>query len=325
MQLLKDGHMRIFLLFICFGMILLSGVDAASAKADAVAPTTTDAAVAQAPGAGVSLAAIPDADAATLEPAIPGDVVNLVKNPGIEEGRKDWINNNLAYHKERAETFIFKVDTTQAFAGSKCLYMSSKSNKFSGYWEQHIPVEAGKHYLFQMRARVNNSSLLVLLWGGMPGGKKFDERIAVSSSAADYLIPLYLRPEYTTELGGGWELVNREFIVPEGMNTLLLSFGIFFAGGYILFDEISLYQVELKNLPVRLKVAIPGRKIKSLKVNLQRTEGDIIFERNFDAPVATFDEVIPGTAADRAYAAEINFDDGSKKILFCPSKNQKME
>ena len=120
-------------------------------------------------------------------------------------------------------------------------------------------------------------------------------------------------------------MVNREFLVPGGMNLLSLAFGIFFAGGDISFDEISLYQVELKNLPVKLKVSITDRKITAIKVNLQRTEGDIIFERNFDTPLSAFDEVIPGTVADRAYTAVINLDDGSQRTLFCPSKNQRME
>lgn len=264
-------------------------------------------------------------EVATLEPSIPDHAVNLVKNPGIESGDSDWINGRLGYHAERANNFIFKVDSTQAFAGSNCLYMASKSNKFSGYWAQDIPVEAGKHYLFKARVKSDNANVMILLWGGLPGGKKYEKNISLSCSACEYLIPLYLKPKYTTERGGGWELVYGECVIPEGMSVLSLAMGIYFSGGAVRFDEIGVYQVDVKELPVKLSIAIQDKSVVSVKVYLQRTEGDIIFEHKYTSPVASVNAVIPGTSADRAYAAQITLDDGSERALLCPTKTQQVQ
>lgn len=245
-----------------------------------------------------------------------------LKLPNLLNGA--WKIGEVEYTPDRADNFEFTQEK-DPFSSKVILSVKALTNKHSGYWSTPVKLEGGHKYLAYFRALNHNGILLLWMHGSYGNDKKIDERIEVRSSTASYLIPLYLSPKYTSGLNASWQTLYRTFTVPAEAKELDLCFAIgnFFGEGTIKFADIVLVDVTgEKDLPLQADISVPNRKIKSVKINLQRTEGDIIFEKHFPAGADSYKEIIPGTSAEKTYRMEITFDDSSIIRVFSPAKDQ---
>lgn len=238
---------------------------------------------------------------------------------------RNWRIGEVEYSKERAENFEFTQENTSS--NSKViLIIKALTNKHAGYWSTQVHLKGGHKYLAYFRALNRNGNLLLWMYGSYGDNKQLDERIQISSSAASYLIPLYLSPKYTTErMGANWHALYRTFTVPNAAKELELCFAIgsFYGEGTIKYTDITLVDVtQEKQLPLQADISVPNKHIKSVRIYLQRTEGDIIFEKQFSPGVASYREVIPGTSEENAYGMDVTFDDSSIVRVLSPAKHQ---
>jgi len=241
---------------------------------------------------------------------------NLLKN--------NWKIGEVEYPPERAANFKFSQEKDIS-NNSAILVIESLTNKHSGYWSAQVKLQGGHKYLTYFRVLNQNGNILLWMRGVYGKDKKLDERIQVNTSTSGYLIPLYLSPEYTTKLNAGWQTMHRIFTVPAEAGCLDLCFavGSFFGEGTIKFTDIVLVDItQEKDLPLQADISVTNKKIKDIRIHLQRTEGDVIFEKHFHPGVNSYNEVIPGTSSEKAYGMEVIFDDSSSISVFSPAKKQ---
>ncbi|WP_108992070.1 DUF4838 domain-containing protein [Paenibacillus agaridevorans] len=146
---------------------------------------------------------------------------NLIRNPGFEEGFKDW---DITY------STIDEI-TDDAHSGAKALRVNVSSR------EQGIYVPAGKAYVLKFFGKIAGSSgkknLIGINYGGVPGVGTVSDLVTVTSTEYEqYVIPTVAPNEYThativvyNDVGAGWVYVDNfelnELSTPEGESTIL--------------------------------------------------------------------------------------------------------
>jgi len=210
------------------------------------------------------------------------------------------------YDPDRLASFTWHRDNERFNSAPDSLYLKSTSVQHSGYWSQVVNVEADKTYFMFLRFRHRNARILIWL-SGSAGKLNFDERIYALMGKPNFLVPVFLKPSYTT--GGDvdpdrWHILARSITIPDEMSTMRVGLGSYFGTGEIWFDDAYLGQGVPK---LRLTAAHlqPGDRVT---VEMTSTR-DVIFSRDIETQGEAIDTVIEDAQADESYIARIRRED----------------
>jgi hypothetical protein len=176
--------------------------------------------------------------------ALAGAADNRIKNPSLEDGRD---GRPLGWRFGTAEPAEFVADWGPGGRTGKCLHLTARSGKMSGYWGQTVPVEPGKSYVLQGYYRLAGGKLLCYVHGSTPvaGGDRVsvDARFYRASMHNHWLTPVFLAPDV---LAGPkpdvWYPFEVRFKVPPPMRAVSVSLGMYFTPGEVWFDDLSLVE-----------------------------------------------------------------------------------
>jgi len=200
----------------------------------------------------------------TADPPVPAR--NLVRNSHIEAGRGgqpvDW----------RFSTAVpenFETAWREGGCAGKCLWLRAASGKMSGYWGQSVPVVPGQTYLFRGRYRLAGGRILCYAHGRrrLDNGRSIaiDKRFYAGSLRNHWLVPVFLPP--AALMGPDpkkWFPFQVQVPVPDGLDAIALSVGIYFTAGEVAYDDI-----ELVPLTTRLDIVVhlgPGEHARRVIV-----------------------------------------------------------
>lgn len=155
--------------------------------------------------------------------AAPGQPVNLLSNPGFEQGWTGWTPD---------PQHILVTDPRQAHSGTACLSGEVTQPSRALTLRRQVPVKAGNRYVFEVWARATNQTKLVL-WVVPPGSK---ERQNVA--AWEKITPKWQR--YQTPLDIAEDgLLELQIIAPSSHRA---------PPGRIWLDDLALFETEMPRL-----------------------------------------------------------------------------
>ena len=166
---------------------------------------------------------------------------NLLTNADIADHDAD---QPVAWEFTTAQPDNFEVGwSAEGHADPGSLRILTRTGKMSGYFTQLVAVVPGDSLMVQADTRMTGGKLLVWLTGSplrADGTRdKFDQRYEAQSMKQFFLAPTWIKREY---LRGpdpdSWFLVHRAITIPEGMTTLKVGFGSYFAAGEMWVDDI---------------------------------------------------------------------------------------
>ena len=245
----------------------------------------------------------------------PLDAANLVVNADMEAGTDaepaDW-----ALSTAIPENFTVNLADGAGRDGSRALHMIAHDKVMSGYWNQVVPVTPGD-YLFRGFYRTVSGRILIYAHGRNieiepPIG--VDVRTYHGSSIASFLVPVFIPPEALTGPDPDtYYPFAVKVTVPEGLEQITLSMGLYFTPGEVWLDDISFgpAQVDLK-----LRVSGDGEPLEKVTVFQDGVEAPVYVSTDDPACAAgeplpePFEVTVPGVPVDGSYLIVAKTVDG---------------
>lgn len=255
------------------------------------------------------------ASAATIrivgDPPLPAK--NEVVNADVEAGEGEA---PLGWRFGTAMPENFEAAWRDGGRSGKCLWLKAKTGAMSGYWGQSVPVQPGRTYLFKGYYRLGAGKILCYAHGRMPlpDGRSVgvDERFYRGTMRGHWLVPVFLPPD---ALGGpdpqAWYPFRLKVSVPEPLNRLSLSLGLYFTPGEAAFDDLWLGLAET-DLSVSVEAG-PGETIRRVVVRPVGSEAPLFDSQDLSAGTQTFQTVLKRQATDAIYEVLVTL--GSGKVV----------
>jgi hypothetical protein len=195
----------------------------------------------------------------------PLDAVNLVRNADMERGADgqaaDW-----SFSTAIPENFTLGWPEGAGRNGSRALHIIAHDKVMSGYWYQEVPVQPGD-YVFRGYYRTVTGRLLMYAHGtntDVQPAVGVDARAFHGSSIASFLVPVFVPLE---ALAGPdpetYYPFSVKVAVPEGLEQITLSMGLYFTPGEVWFDDVWFGRATMQ---MRLNVSGEGERLESLRV-----------------------------------------------------------
>jgi hypothetical protein len=237
-------------------------------------------------------------------------VPNLVANPGLEQGTGDT-PANWSFTTARPDNF--ETGWTAHGRSGKCLWIKAKTGVMSGYWGQNVPVQPGKSYLFKGFYRLAGGKILLYAHNSLalPDGRRVavDERFFRGTMRGHWLVPVFLPPD---ALGGpdpnAWFPFSLRVNVPDPMQSVSLSLGLYFTPGEAWFDDLwaGLAQTDLT---ISVKAA-PGETLKGVMVTRSNSDKPAFTSPALAAGATSFDTVLKAQPTDERYTVTVMLGGG---------------
>lgn len=235
--------------------------------------------------------------------------VNLIANPGFEEGAGEW-PDGWGWAPNQPPPKIDRVWAQTALSGARSAGIVSESSSASAYWTQLVPVEPGRVYLLTCRVLLEDGTVLVRAYGQDAEGnalKGFDRRAYDRRRATHPLAPAYWKPEWiidmTREPWAPVDLVvdTRGEIVPASVSVQI---GSYFAPGALLLDDVYFGPGTLT-----LSYVVTGAPLARVRVldaagNQQAASGDLGGAERYEGSTE-------GLALGEAWLVEATATDGT--------------
>jgi len=201
----------------------------------------------------------------------PLQAANLVQNPDIEqvdgEAPAGW-----SFSTATPSNFTIGRAEGEGRNGSAALHLLAHDSVMSGYWAQTVGVKPGD-YVFRGWYRTTGGRLLMYAHGSnteVEPSVGVDARAYYGSSVASFLVPVFIPYEALAGADPGtYYPFSVAVNIPEGLEYLALSMGMYFTPGEIWFDDVWFgpAQVDLK-----ITVAGEGKQLASVTVLQDGTE-----------------------------------------------------
>ncbi len=240
----------------------------------------------------------------------PLDAANLVRNADMEVAagaEADGEPADWALSTAVPENFTADWPEGSGRNGSRALHLIAHDKVMSGYWNQVVPVTPGD-YLFRGFYRTVSGRLLLYAHGRNteiepPVG--VDARAYHGSSVASFLVPVFIPLEALTGPDPDtYYPFAVKVTVPEGLEQVTLSMGLYFTPGEVWFDDVSFgpAQVDLK-----LRVSGDGEQLEKVTVFQDEVEAPVY--SSTDDPTCPagrplpepFEVTVPDVPADGSY------------------------
>jgi hypothetical protein len=242
------------------------------------------------------------------DPPLP--VPNLVANPGLEQGTGD-APTGWGFTTARPDNF--ETGWVGNGRSGKCLWVKAKTGVMSGYWNQVITVPPGKTILCTGFARLAAGKMLIYAHSSvrLPDGRSaaVDERFYRGTARGHWLVPVFLPPE---ALGGppaeAWLPFRLKAKIPEAMQAIALSLGLYFQAGEAWFDDLWAGLAET-DLSVSVKAA-PGETLQRVTVTRTGSDKPVFSSPASQAGATTFATVLKAQPTDAVYTATVTLGDG---------------
>jgi hypothetical protein len=231
---------------------------------------------------------------------------NLVRNPAIEDGA-DGEPAHWRFNTAIPDNFAVGWSESDGRDGSRALHVVAHDKVMSGYWAQTVPVTAGD-YLFRGWYRTTGGRLLMYAHGtsdDVTPAVGVDARTYHGAAVASFLVPVFIpREALTGPDPDTYYPFSVEVEVPEGLEQLALSMGIYFTPGEAWFDDIWFGAAQLD---LDIRVTGGGERIAKLKVFQDGVEEPVYSsEDDPDCPAEgplpePFEVTVSDVAADGSY------------------------
>ncbi len=244
----------------------------------------------------------------TGDPPLP--VANLIANPGVEQGAG---NQPAHWNFGTANPENFETGWRDGGRSGKCLWMKAKTGVMSGYYNQAVPVEPGRAYLFRGFSRLAAGKLLVYANSSiaLPDGRRVavDERFYRGTMRGHWLVPVFLPPD---ALGGpdpnAWLPFRLKVNVPEGMKAVALSLGLYFQPGEVSFDDLWA-GLAATDLSLSVKAA-PGETLSRVVVKAVGNDRPVYDSGGLKPGTTEFGTALKAQATDAVYEVSATLGDG---------------
>ena len=190
---------------------------------------------------------------------------NLLQNPDMEQGAGGepayW-----SFSTAVPENFIADRPDAEGRGGSRALHLVAHDKVMSGYWRQTVEVEAGEH-LFRGWYRTTGGRMLMYAHGrntevDPPVG--VDARTYHGTAIASFLVPVFIpREALTGPDPDTYYPFSVRVDVPEGLDYIALSMGMYFTPGEAWFDDAWFGPAKID---LKLRVSGEGDELQSVKV-----------------------------------------------------------
>jgi hypothetical protein len=272
-----------------------------------------------------------------IDSSTPLPVPNLARNPGMEEGDSgpstalrpalslpfDAAQGLEPVERSKGGTPLhwkfttampdnFETGWVDGGRSGKCLWVKAKTGKMSGYWNQTIPVEPGKTYLFKGYYRLAAGKILCYAHASVRlqdnRSVAVDQRYYRGSLRGHWLVPVFLPPE---ALAGPdpqqWYPFEIKATIPPPMKAISLSLGIYFTPGEAWFDDIW---VGLAETDLRVSVkAGPGEVLERVVVRAVGEPKPVADSKPLQG-ATTFETTLKAQRSDKEYEVEVTLADG---------------
>ncbi|GEM_PF-3179332 len=195
----------------------------------------------------------------------PLEAANLVQNADMEQGA-DGQPAVWTFSTAVPENFTLGWAEGAGRNGSRALHMTAHDKVMSGYWAQKMPVQAGD-YVFRGYYRTVTGRLLMYAHGtntDVQPAVGVDARAFHGSSIASFLVPVFVPLE---ALAGpdpeSWHPFSVKVAIPEGLEEITLSMGLYFTPGEVWFDDVWFGPATVQ---MTLNVSGEGERLESVKI-----------------------------------------------------------
>lgn len=190
---------------------------------------------------------------------------NLLQNADMEtvEGGQPA---HWSFSTATAENFAIDWPEGEGREGSRALHVVAHDSVMSGYWGQTVPVTAGS-YVFRGWYRTVSGRMLMYAHGrdrdaDPPVG--VDARTYHGSAVASFLVPVFIPWEALTGPDPQtYYPFSVEVDVPESLEQITLSMGMYFTPGEAWFDDVWFGPARMK---LKLRVSGEGEELEKLTV-----------------------------------------------------------
>ncbi len=244
----------------------------------------------------------------TAEPPLPA--ANLVKNPGMEEGR-DGQPAHWTFHT--AMPGNFRTAWREDGRSGKCLWVKAFTGKMSGYWSQRVAVQPGRAYLFRGYYRLKGGRILCYAHARRSLGRgrsvSVDERFYAGSLRGHWLSPVFLPPDAL--MGPDpkkWYPFHVRVVMPKELPSIALSLGVYFTPGEVSYDDVWFGPAET-TLRVRVQAG-PGEPVRRVRVWRIGQQKPVFDSGPLKPGRAAFRCAVPGQPTVSRYRIEAALADG---------------
>lgn len=231
---------------------------------------------------------------------------NLVRNPGIEDGA-DGEPAHWRFTTAMPDNFSVGWSEDEGRDGSGALHLVAHEKVMSGYWAQTVPVTAGD-YLFRGWYRTTGGRLLMYAHGSnddVTPAVGVDARTYHGAAIASFLVPVFIPPEALTGPDPDtYYPFSVPVEIPEGLEEIALSMGIYFTPGEAWFDDIWFGPARVD---LNVRVTGDGETISQLTVFQDGVEEPLYSSEEdpacpADGPVPEpFEVTVSDVATDGSY------------------------
>lgn len=233
---------------------------------------------------------------------------NPVKNAGFEIVDARGLPDEWKFTTANPENFEQNW-VAQGHFGPGSVRVMALTGIMSGYWTQSLLVKPDTEYVLRVWYRHGGGKMLIRAHGGNPEGRTVDERFYDTSMRKHFLVPVFLKPEY---MKGGdlnqWRLCRLPFKTIPNMEWISISLGIFFSGGEVWFDDVSVTEAKT-DLTVRVTGAVE-------KLRVLDEQGKAVFESGKSDQ--GLQKTLPGVASDGVYTIEVTEPGGNVRTMRYP-------
>lgn len=231
---------------------------------------------------------------------------NLVQNPDMEQVR-DGEPDEWSFSTAVPENFDVGWAEGAGREGSAALHVLAHDKVMSGYWNQAVQAPPGT-YLFRGWYRTVSGRMLMRAHGSNddiqpPVG--VDARTYHGSSVASFLVPVFIPREALTgpEPDTYYPFAVR-VEVPDGLETIALSMGMYFTPGEAWFDDVWFGPAVVD---MKLRAIREGEQLAEVTVFQDGVVEPVYASANDPAVGADdplpepFEVTVPGVATDGSY------------------------
>ncbi|MBD3292444.1 MAG: hypothetical protein GF393_05940 [Armatimonadia bacterium] len=189
------------------------------------------------------------------------------------------------------ENFALDWPEGEGRDGSRALHLVAHENVMSGYWGQVVPVSEGR-YVFRGWYRTESGRLLMYAHGrdrdaDPPVG--VDARTYHGSAVASFLVPVFIPWEALTGPDPDtYYPFSVEVDVPEGLEQITLSMGMYFTPGEAWFDDVWFGPARMS---LKLRVSGEGEALEKVTIFQDGVEEPVYVST--DDPACPADEPLP--------------------------------
>jgi len=236
---------------------------------------------------------------------------NLVRNGDMESADANGHPAYWSFGTAMADNF--ETGWVDGGRSGKCLWLRARTGKMSGYWNQNVPVEPGKTYLWHGYYRLGGGRILCYAHARKELGQnrwaEIDERFYAGSLRGHWLSPVFLPAE---ALAGPdpreWIPFRLRVRVPEGLPAISLSMGMYFTPGEVAFDDVW-FGRERTDLSLIVR-ASPQERIARISVHQEMKAEPIFDSGELRAMVANYQTTLKDQMVDATYTVTVTLDDG---------------